>query len=60
LRKQFLSMVRTFSLLKKRMPSIGTLRLGIPIRILTLIDLDFPLTTLVGIADKRRQLLTCI
>jgi hypothetical protein len=60
LRKQFLSTVRTFSLPKKRMPSIGTLRLGIPVRILTLIGLDFPLTTLVGIADKRRQLLTCI
>jgi hypothetical protein len=32
--------------------------LRIPEQSLTLIDLDFPLATLVGIADKRKQLLT--
>jgi hypothetical protein len=41
------------------MPSIGILSLGIPVRCPTLVGLDFPLTTLVGIADKRKQFLTC-
>jgi hypothetical protein len=41
------------------MPSIGILSLGIPVRSPTLGNLDFPLTTLVGIADKRKQFLTC-
>jgi hypothetical protein len=41
------------------MPSIGILSLRIPIRSPTLIGLDFPLTTLIGIADKRKQFLTC-
>jgi hypothetical protein len=41
------------------MPSIGTLSLRIPIRSLTLIGLDFPLTILIGITGKRKQLLTC-
>jgi hypothetical protein len=41
------------------MPSIGILSLRIPVRSLTLIGLDFPLTTLAGIADKRNQLYTC-
>jgi hypothetical protein len=41
------------------MPSIATLSLRIPIRSLTLIGLDFPLTNLIGIAGKRKQLLTC-
>jgi hypothetical protein len=41
------------------MPSIGTLSLRIPVWSLTLIGLDFPLTTLIGIIDKRKQLLTC-
>jgi hypothetical protein len=59
LRKRFLSMVRTFSLPYKRMSSIGTLSLRIPVRSPTLIGLDFPLTTLVGITDKRKQFLTC-
>jgi hypothetical protein len=40
------------------MPSIGTLSLRIPIRSLTLIGLDFPLTILIGITGKRKQLLT--
>jgi hypothetical protein len=40
------------------MPSISTLSLRIPVWSLTLIGLDFPLTTLVGIAGKRKQLLT--
>jgi hypothetical protein len=31
----------------------------IPIRCPTLISLDLPLTTLIGIAGKRKQLLTC-
>jgi hypothetical protein len=41
------------------MPSIDTLSLRIPVRSPTLIGLDFPLTTLVGIAEKRKQFLTC-
>jgi hypothetical protein len=41
------------------MPSIGTLSLRIPIWNPSLIGLDFPLTSLVGIAGKRKQLLTC-
>jgi hypothetical protein len=41
------------------MPSIGILSLGIPIRSPTLTGLDFPLATLVGIAGKRKQFLTC-
>jgi hypothetical protein len=40
------------------MPSIGALSLRIPIRSPTLIGLDFPLTTLVGITGKRKQFLT--
>jgi hypothetical protein len=51
-------MVKTFSLPYKRMSSIGTLSLRIPVRSPTLISLDFPLTTLVGITDKRKQFLT--
>jgi hypothetical protein len=42
-----------------RMPSIGTLSLRIPVRSPTLLGLDFPLTTLIGITGKRKQLLTC-
>jgi hypothetical protein len=41
------------------MPSIGTLSLRIPVWSPTLIGLDFPLTTLIGIVGKRKQLLTC-
>jgi hypothetical protein len=41
------------------MPSIGTLNLRIPVRSSTLIGLDFPLTTLIGIVGKRKQFLTC-
>jgi hypothetical protein len=41
------------------MPSIGTLSLRIPVRSPTLIGLDFPLTTLISITGKRKQLLTC-
>jgi hypothetical protein len=41
------------------MPSIGTLSLRILVLNPTLIGLDFPLTTLVGIAGKRKQFLTC-
>jgi hypothetical protein len=41
------------------MPSINTLSLRIPVRSPTLIGLDFPLTILIGIIDKRKQLLTC-
>jgi hypothetical protein len=40
------------------MSSIGALSLRIPVWSLTLIGLDFPLTTLIGIAEKREQLLT--
>jgi hypothetical protein len=41
------------------MSSIDTLRLRIPVRGPTLIGLDLPLTTLIGIAGKRKQILTC-
>jgi hypothetical protein len=41
------------------MPPIGILSLRIPVRSPTLVGLDFPLTTLVGIAGKRKQFLTC-
>jgi hypothetical protein len=41
------------------MPSIDMLNLRIPVWSPTFIGLDFPLTTLVGIADKRKQLVTC-
>jgi hypothetical protein len=41
------------------MPSIGVLRLRIPVQSPALIGLDFPLTTLIGIVGKRKQFLTC-
>jgi hypothetical protein len=41
------------------MPSISALSLRIPVWNPTLIGLDFPLTTLIGIAGKRKKLLTC-
>jgi hypothetical protein len=41
------------------MPSIGILSLRIPVLSPTLVGSDFPLTTLVDIADKRKQFLTC-
>jgi hypothetical protein len=41
------------------MPSIDTLSLRIPVQSPTLIDLNFPLTTLVGITGKRKEFLTC-
>jgi hypothetical protein len=41
------------------MSSIGALSLRIPVWNLALVDLDFPLTTLVSITDKRKQFLTC-
>jgi hypothetical protein len=41
------------------MSSIGILSLRITVRNPTLIGLDFPLTTLVGIVGKRKQFLTC-
>jgi hypothetical protein len=41
------------------MSSIGILSLGIPVRSSTLVGLDFPLVTLVGITGKRKQFLTC-
>jgi hypothetical protein len=40
------------------MSSIGALSLRILVWIPTLISLDFPLTTLVGITGKRKQFLT--
>jgi hypothetical protein len=40
------------------MPSISVLSLRIPIRCLTLIGLDLPLITLVGITGKGKKLLT--
>jgi hypothetical protein len=41
------------------MSSIGALSLMIPVQSPILIGLDFPLTTLVGIINKRKQFLTC-
>jgi hypothetical protein len=41
------------------MSSIGALSLRIPVQSPTLVSLDFPLTTFVGIASKRKQFLTC-
>jgi hypothetical protein len=41
------------------MSSIGILSLGIPVWSPSLAGLDFPLATLVDIADKRKQFLTC-
>jgi hypothetical protein len=41
------------------MPSIGALSLRVPVRSPALIGLDFPLTTLIGIAGKRKDFLTC-
>jgi hypothetical protein len=41
------------------MLSIGILSLRIPVQSPTLIDLDFPLTTLLGITGKKKQFLTC-
>jgi hypothetical protein len=41
------------------MLTIITLNLRIPVWSPTLVGLDFPLTTLVGIVNKRKQFLTC-
>jgi hypothetical protein len=41
------------------MSSIDALSLRILVRGPTLIGLDFPLTTLIGITGKRKQFLTC-
>jgi hypothetical protein len=41
------------------MPSISALSLRILVWSPTLIGLDFPLTTLIGIVGKRKQFLTC-
>jgi hypothetical protein len=41
------------------MSSIGIPSLGIPVWNPTLVGLDFPLTTLIDIVDKRKQFLTC-
>jgi hypothetical protein len=41
------------------MSSISALSLRIPVRSPTLIVLDIPLTTLIGIAGKRKEFLIC-
>jgi hypothetical protein len=41
------------------MSSIGALSLRILVWSTTLLGLDFPLTTLIGITEKRKQLITC-
>jgi hypothetical protein len=41
------------------MMSIDALRLRVPVQSPTLIGLDLPLTALIGIAEKRKQILTC-
>jgi hypothetical protein len=51
-------MVRIFPLPKKRMSSISILSMRIPVQSPSLIGLNFPLTTIVGIAGKRKQFLT--
>jgi hypothetical protein len=43
----------------KRMTSIGALSLRISVRHPTLLGLDLPLAPLVGIAEKRKKILTC-
>jgi hypothetical protein len=41
------------------MPSIGALSLRVLVRNPALIDFVFPLTTLISIAGKKKQFLTC-
>jgi hypothetical protein len=41
------------------MTTIDALSLRIPVQSPTLIGLDFPLTTLIGLTRKRKQFLTC-
>jgi hypothetical protein len=41
------------------MPSISTVSLKVPVQNPTIIGLDFPLITLIGLTDKRKQFLTC-
>jgi hypothetical protein len=41
------------------MSSVSALSLRIPVWCPTLIGLDLPLATLIGITEKRKQLLTC-
>jgi hypothetical protein len=41
------------------MSYISALSMRIPVRCPTLINLDLPLTTIVGIVGKRKNLLTC-
>jgi hypothetical protein len=41
------------------MSSIDALSMRIPVQSPTLLGLDFPVTTLVGITEKRKQFLTC-
>jgi hypothetical protein len=41
------------------MPSISVVSLRILVWCPTLIGLDLPLTTLIGITEKRKKLLTC-
>jgi hypothetical protein len=50
--------ISTFSSPKKRKTTISALSLRIPVRCPTLIGLDLPLTTLISITEKRKQLLT--
>jgi hypothetical protein len=40
-------------------PSISTLSLRIPVQCPTLIGLNLPLASLIGIAEKKKKLLTC-
>jgi hypothetical protein len=43
----------------EEMPSISALSLRIPVWSPTLLGLDFPLTTHIGITKKRKQFLSC-
>jgi hypothetical protein len=59
LRKQKSFSFSTFSSSYKRMSSISTISLRIPVQCPTLIGLDLPLASLIGITGKRKKLLTC-
>jgi hypothetical protein len=52
-------MISTFSSPYKRMSSINTLSLRIPVWCPTFIGLDLPLASLVSLIGMRKKLLTC-
>jgi hypothetical protein len=52
-------MFSTFYSSQKRTSSINALSLRISVRLPSLIGLDLPLKTLIGITGKRKHVLTC-